>query len=58
MTIKEQAALRYEELKEQGLADKYGKAGIYSIFIGGKLAYIGKSRDMLSRIASHMVEME
>lgn len=41
-------------LYEQGLAKKYEHPGIYSISIGDKLVYIGKSRDMLTRVAQHI----
>lgn len=34
--------------------EKYAGGGIYSISINEKLVYIGKSMDMLKRIASHL----
>ena len=35
--------------------DKYiNKAGIYAIKISGQIVYIGKSTNLLNRIASHM----
>lgn len=43
-----------KRLIEQGLGAKYGHTGIYSISIGDKLVYIGKSRDMLQRLAQHI----
>lgn len=41
----------YQWLKRNGYADKYDHAGIYSISIGDQLVYIGKSRNMLRRLA-------
>lgn len=37
------------------LVQKYNRAGIYSISIDDELVYIGKSYNMLKRIAEHMV---
>ena len=49
---------RYEEnaynwLKRNGLADKYEHAGIYCIKIDETVVYIGKSYNMLKRVAQH-----
>ena len=41
----------YEWLKRKGLADKYEHAGIYCIKIDDDIVYIGKSTNMLRRIA-------
>lgn len=41
--------------RRRGLAPKYGHAGIYSISIDNKLVYIGKSDNMLKRLAQHYV---
>ena len=41
----------YNWLKSKGLAAKYEHAGIYCIKIDGKIVYIGKSANMLRRIA-------
>ena len=41
----------YEWMKRQGLGDKFGHAGIYCIRIDEKIVYIGKSMDMLRRMA-------
>ena len=41
----------YNWLKKIGLAAKYEYAGIYCIKIDGKIVYIGKSGNMLRRIA-------
>lgn len=38
----------------QEISRKYSYAGIYSVSIGGILVYIGKSRDMLCRLAQHI----
>lgn len=43
----------YNWLKRKGLAAKYEHAGIYCIKIDEKIVYIGKSGNMLRRIAQH-----
>lgn len=44
-----------KELEQnQEISRKYSCGGIYCVSIGGKLAYIGKSRDMLCRLAQHI----
>ena len=43
----------YNWLKEKGFAAKYEHAGIYCIKIDGRIVYIGKSANMLRRIAQH-----
>lgn len=43
----------YNWLKEKGLAEKYEYAGIYCIKIDSDIVYIGKSANMLRRIAQH-----
>lgn len=49
----------YDELcKNEDLVHRYQKAGLYSIHIEDKLVYIGKSRNMLKRLASHMANTE
>ena len=40
--------------QNQEISRKYSYAGIYSVSIGGILVYIGKSRDMLCRLAQHI----
>ena len=45
----------YNWLKRKGLADKYEHPGIYCIKINEKIVYVGKSRNMLQRIAEHYV---
>lgn len=45
----------YNWLKRKGLAEKYEHAGIYCIKIDGEIVYIGKSENMLRRIAQHYV---
>lgn len=42
----------------QGFAEKYNHAGIYSISIGDKLVYIGKSENMMKRIIEHIIEIK
>ena len=45
-------------LKRKGLADKYEKAGIYCIKIDNEIVYIGKSTNMLKRVAQHYVGIQ
>ena len=54
---------RYEEnaynwLKRNGLADKYEHAGIYCIKIDETVVYIGKSYNMLKRVAQHYAAIQ
>ena len=42
-------------LRRKGLADKYEHPGIYCIKLNDLIVYIGKSRNMLERIAQHYV---
>ena len=55
---KEKAQMAYDRLIKDGKQSKYNKAGIYSISIDNKIVYIGKSLDMLWRVASHITEIE
>ena len=41
----------YEWLKRKGLAEKYEHAGIYCIKSDAEIVYIGKSTNMLRRVA-------
>ena len=41
----------YQMFKRRGLAEKYEHPGIYSISIDDTLVYIGKSENMLIRVA-------
>ena len=41
--------------RRRGLAPKYERAGIYCIKLDEKIVYIGKSQNMLERIAAHYV---
>lgn len=41
----------YNFLKRKGLTDKYEHAGIYCIKIDEQIVYIGKSHNMLRRVA-------
>ena len=45
----------YSMLQRKGLAQKYEHPGIYSISIDDQLVYIGKSKNMLRRLAQHWV---
>lgn len=42
-------------MERKGLANKYRHAGIYCIKIDADIVYIGKSANMLRRIAEHYV---
>ena len=48
----------YDWLKRKGLANKYDHAGIYCIKIDDKIVYIGKSHNMLKRVAQHYVAIK
>ena len=48
----------YHWLKRKGLAEKYEHPGIYCIKIDDTVVYIGKSRNMLKRIANHYVNIK
>ena len=47
----------YLKLKKQGYPPKYERPGIYCITIDGKYAYIGKSKNILYRMAQHYVNI-
>ena len=42
-------------LTKNGYADKYSGAGIYCIKVDNQIVYIGKSTNMLKRVAQHYV---
>lgn len=48
----------YNWMKRKGLANKYEHAGIYCIKIDNTIMYIGKSINMLHRIAEHYVGIQ
>lgn len=48
----------YNHLKKCGYGDKYEHAGIYCICVDDKLVYIGKSHNMLTRVAQHYVGIQ
>ena len=45
----------YAMLRRRGLAPKYEHPGIYCIKVEGEILYIGKSENMLKRVAAHYV---
>lgn len=45
----------YNWLAKQGYKNKYEHAGIYCIKLDDEIVYIGKSRNMLRRVAEHYV---
>ena len=47
----------YQSLKRKGLAAQFEHAGVYGIWIDSHLVYIGKSQNMLMRMAQHYVGM-
>ena len=48
----------YEWLKRKGYAPKYDHAGIYCIKIDDTIVYIGKSHNMLKRVAQHYAAIQ
>lgn len=50
-------AANIEIIKMAGAAEKYDHYGIYCIMVDKKIVYVGKSRNMLKRIAQHMYEI-
>ena len=45
-------------LKRNGFGEKYDKAGVYCIKIDNDIVYIGKSTNMLRRVAQHYVNIK
>ena len=43
----------FQSLKRKGLAPQFERAVIYAILLDGKTVYIGKSVNMLARMAQH-----
>ena len=48
----------YNWLKRRGYSAKYEHAGIYCIKIDNRIVYIGKSTNMLKRVAQHYVAIQ
>ena len=48
----------YHWLQRQGYGPALDHAGIYKITIDNKIVYIGKSKNMLYRLAEHFVEFK
>ena len=48
----------YSWMKRKGLAQKYEHAGVYCIKIDSHIVYIGKSANMLRRIAAHYANIQ
>lgn len=44
----------YNELLQNSYNTKFQRAGIYGIWVQNRIVYIGKSKNMLYRIATHM----
>lgn len=47
----------YHSLKSKGLEQQFEHAGIYAILLDGKIVYIGKSLNMLQRMAQHYTQI-
>ena len=47
----------YQSLKRKGLAPQFECAGIYAILLDGKIVDIGKSRNILMRMAQHYAQL-
>lgn len=47
----------YVSLKRKGLAPQYERAGVYAILLNQKIVYIGKSHNILRRMAQHYREI-
>ena len=47
----------YNSLKRKGLAPKFEHAGIYAILLDREIVYIGKSVNMLQRMAQHYTQL-
>ena len=48
----------YKKLQREGFSATFEHAGIYKISIDGIVAYIGKSKNMLRRLAEHIVSLQ
>lgn len=53
-----EVAANMEKIIAAGKKEKYDHYGIYCIKVDGQIVYVGKSRNMLKRIAQHMYEIE
>lgn len=49
---------QYEKKIIEATGDKYQSPGIYSISVNNHLVYIGKSKNMVNRIANHMYHID
>lgn len=47
-----------QQIIDAGQKIKYNKSGLYEIKVCGKIVYVGKSKNMLHRIASHMYNID
>lgn len=52
--MQEQQSKVEELLADAAIANKYSSPGCYAIYIDDLLVYIGKSRNMLERLAQHI----
>lgn len=48
----------YEMLRRRGLSPKYEHPGIYCIKMDDQIVYIGKSENMMRRVAEHYVGIQ
>lgn len=51
-------AANMEKIIAAGAQQKYDCYGVYCIKVDDKIVYVGKSRNMLKRVAQHMAEIE
>lgn len=51
-------AANLSTIVEAGAKEKYDHYGVYCIKVYGVIVYVGKSRNMLKRVAQHMAEIE
>ena len=49
---------RKQLIIDAGQKIKYNRQGIYGIYAAGQLVYVGKSTDMLHRVASHILAID
>lgn len=48
----------YQSLKKKGLAAQFEFPGVYAVLLDGRIVYIGKSVNMLLRMAQHFTHLK
>lgn len=56
--FEQQVAANISTIVAAGAKEKYDCYGIYCIKVDNKIVYVGKSRNMLKRVAQHMAEID